>query len=103
MHTILLAEDSEDDAFFVTRAFSEINAPCTLQVSADGKRAIDYLKGTNQYGDRRLFPLPDFVLLDINLPQVNGLEVLDWIRRDSPLEDLPVAMFTNYNEATYMN
>jgi CheY-like chemotaxis protein len=103
MHTILLVEDSEDDAFFVTRAFSMISTPCSLQITADGQHALDYLKGMNQFGNRQQFPLPEFILLDIQLPHINGWEVLEWIRRDPKLSELPVAMFTNSRDAGCVN
>ncbi|HEX4646423.1 MAG TPA: response regulator [Verrucomicrobiae bacterium] len=94
MNTILLAEDSEDDVFFFKRALQESGTPSTLQVVSDGAQAIDYLSGAGPFADRRLFPFPGFLLLDINLPRQSGLEVLSWIRHESPFRDLPVVILT---------
>src|SRR5579859_5618510 len=94
MNTILLAEDSEDDVFFFKRALQESGAPGSLQVVNDGTQAIDYLSGVGNFADRQQFPFPDFLLLDINLPRLSGLEVLRWIRHDSPFKDLPVVILT---------
>ena len=100
MNTILLAEDSDDDVFFFKRALQESGAPGALQVVTDGAQVIDYLSGAGPFADRRQFPFPDFLLLDINLPRLNGLEVLSWIRRESPFKDLPVVILTQSDRQT---
>ena len=100
MSTILLAEDSDDDVFFFKRALQENGAPGDLQVVTDGAQVIDYLSGAGPFADRRQFPFPDFLLLDINLPRLNGLEVLSWIRRESPFKDLPVVILTQSDRQT---
>ncbi|MDB6109823.1 MAG: response regulator with CheY-like receiver domain and winged-helix DNA-binding domain [Pedosphaera sp.] len=102
-HTILLAEDSEDEVFFFSRAFRGITGSCSLQVVSNGARAIDYLSGTGPFANRRECPLPSFMLLDIKLPLLTGLEVLQWVRSDSTLKDLPVAMFTHCNQMAEIN
>jgi CheY-like chemotaxis protein len=102
-HTILLAEDSEDEVFFFTRAFRGIPGPCSLRVVSTGKRAVDYLSGNWPFANRLECPLPSFMLLDIKLPLLNGLEVLEWVRSDSLLKDLPVAMFTHCNQMAEIN
>jgi CheY-like chemotaxis protein len=103
MHTILLAEDSEDDVFLVNRALREINAPCLLQAVGDGMQVINYLSAAGDFASRQLVPLPSFLLLDIKLPHLNGFEVLEWIRRDAVASDLPVAMFTVCHHMADMN
>jgi CheY-like chemotaxis protein len=103
MHTILLVEDSEDEVFFFTRAFRGIKGPCSLQVVGNGVSAIDYLSGTGSFANRQQSPLPSFLLLDIKLPLLDGLEVLQWIRRDSPFKDLPVAILTHCNQMADIN
>lgn len=102
-HTILLAEDSEDDVFFFTRAFRGITGPCSLRVVGNGVRAVDYLSGNDPFANRQECPLPSFVLLDIKLPLLSGLEVLEWVRNDPMLKDLPVAMFTHCNQMAEIN
>ena len=51
-----------------------------LQVVANGEQAIGYLKGDGPYADRSSYPLPELVMLDLQMPRVSGLEVLKWIR-----------------------
>jgi CheY-like chemotaxis protein len=70
-----------------------------IQVAVDGQQAIDYLKGAGKFADRELFPLPCLVLLDLKLPYVMGLDVLEWIR-SQPLESLPVIILSASAQAT---
>ncbi len=93
--TILYAEDDANDLFLVERAFEAEEMPHVLRVVVDGARAIAYLSGEGEYGDRATHPLPALVLLDLKLPQLDGLEVLRWIRGNSDHRGLPVVMFSN--------
>ena len=61
----------------------------------NGQEAIDYLSGTGPYGERTEYPLPAVVLLDLNLPEVHGFEVLKWIRGQPAHNGLPVVVFTS--------
>jgi CheY-like chemotaxis protein len=65
-----------------------------LQVVVNGQEAVDYLAGNPPFTDRDSFPLPSLVLLDLNLPLVSGLEVLQWIREQPQFESLPVVIFS---------
>lgn len=87
---ILLAEDEESDVFFMQFALEAAGVSHPLQVVKDGRQAIDYLAGTGPYANRPNHPLPVLLLLDLKLPQVLGLDVLRWIRRQPPLARLPV-------------
>lgn len=81
--TVLLVEDSNDDAFFLERAWKVVEIVNPLQRVKDGQQAIDYFSGDGEYSDRQKFPTPNLVLLDLKLPFKNGHEVLKAIR-DSP-------------------
>lgn len=98
MHSILYAEDEEDDVFFVTRAFKQAGIMNPLVVVPDGQAAIDYLAGSGQYSDRAKHPLPCLALLDINMPAKSGLEVLTWIRRELVARALPVIVFSSSSQ-----
>ena len=82
MKTILQVEDDFNDVYLLNYARRKAGIECDLQVATDGKEAIDYLKGVGEYADRKKHPMPDLILLDLKLPRVMGLEVLEWIRRE---------------------
>lgn len=65
---------------------------CTV---GDGQTAIDYLSGVGRYAVREQYPVPAVVLLDLNLPEVHGFEVLQWIRRHPLHQHLPVVVFSS--------
>ena len=97
--TILLVEDNEDDRLLTIRAFSKAGVVNTVIPVNDGVEACDYLFGTGQYAERGpTAPLPQLVLLDLNLPRVDGLEVLRRIRLDARTKLLPVVVLTSSNE-----
>jgi CheY-like chemotaxis protein len=93
--TILLVEDSDDDAFFIVRALKSFGLIAPLAHVADGQKAIEYLSGKGAYADRIRFPIPNLVLLDIKLPFISGFEVLRWLREEAALPRVPVVMFTS--------
>jgi CheY-like chemotaxis protein len=95
--TILLAEDDENDVWFVKRALNWADIHNPVQVVRDGQEAIDYLTGANQFADREKFPLPQLALLDIKMPHMTGLEVLEWLRTKAEpgLRRLPVIVMSS--------
>ena len=92
---ILYAEDEANDILFLELALEKAGSPHALHSVADGEQAIEYLSGLGPYVDRTQHPLPDLVLLDINMPRVSGLEVLEWIRQKSRFKSLPVVILTS--------
>jgi CheY-like chemotaxis protein len=97
-HSILLVEDSPDDAFFMEYALKKGGIPHPVHLVVDGEAAIDYLSGTGQYSDREAFPLPTVIFLDLKLPCLNGFEVLAWLRGQPALRHLPVFILTGSSE-----
>jgi CheY-like chemotaxis protein len=79
---ILLAEDNADDVFLLQQAIKKAGVPAHLNTAADGLEAIAYLKGEGIYADRDVHPFPDVLLLDLNMPRMNGFEVLESVRQD---------------------
>jgi two-component system response regulator len=92
--TILLVEDNPDDVMFTLRAFEKNKIFNEVVVAADGEQALEYLLPADEYKALR----PALVLLDVNLPKVNGLEVLRRIRSHSRTAGLPVVVLTTSNE-----
>lgn len=81
LKTILQVEDDLNDVYLLGHALHKAEFECQLQVARDGKQAINYLQGIGEYADRATHPMPDLILLDLKLPRMMGLEVLEWIRR----------------------
>ena len=93
---ILLVEDNPDDVALTMRALKSHNITNDVVVAQDGAQALDYLFGAK--GSPRAGELPAVVLLDLNLPKVNGLEVLRRIRADEATRLLPVVILTSSDE-----
>lgn len=95
MPTILLVEDEADSLALAQRAFRKSNVPQPKVVN-DGEVAIAYLNGDGDYANRSRFPLPDLILLDLNLPKKNGFEVLEWLRAQpsAAIKHIPVVILT---------
>lgn len=98
MKTILLAEDNPDDVWIMQRALKVAALPNPVQFVQNGREAVDYLYGAGKYADRKAFPLPSLVLLDLKMPYLSGLEVLSWIRRESAHRTLIAVFLTSSND-----
>ena len=83
--TILLAEDDQNDVFFMQRAFSQARLLNPLKVVRDGEETIQYLQGEGVYADRVQYPFPVLLLLDLRMPRRNGFDVLEWLRQQPGL------------------
>ena len=88
---VLLVEDSPGDVRLTQEAFHEANEHVQLHVAYDGVEAMAFLKRQGQYVDA---PRPDLVLLDLNLPKMDGREVLLHIKEDEDLKAIPTAILT---------
>jgi CheY-like chemotaxis protein len=92
---ILLVEDNPGDVGLVQEAFNEGRLLHNLHVAKDGVEAIRFLRREGQYGDA---PSPDLILLDLNLPKKDGREVLDEIKNDPTLMEIPVIVLTTSDD-----
>jgi CheY-like chemotaxis protein len=88
---ILLAEDSSGDVLLIRHALREHDVPFALHVAPDGAAAIDFVLRMGTPG----VPCPDLVLLDLNLPKVDGAEILSAIRMRSECSETPVIVITS--------
>ncbi|EEF62615.1 response regulator [Pedosphaera parvula] len=95
---VLLVEDNEDDVFLMKRALKGAGVTNPLSVVEDGQGAIDYLSGTGKFSDRKLYPIPTLILLDLKLPLVRGLDVLAWIRKEPKRSSIIVVVLTSSDE-----
>lgn len=96
--TILLVEDNADDEALTLRALKKNKIMNTVVVARDGAEALDYLFGSKHTSDGMPIPLPEVVLLDLNLPKISGHEVLQQIRGQERTRFLPVVVLTTSNE-----
>ena len=91
---ILLVEDSPADQELVRRAVEKVTIRNELRIVEDGEEALAYLFRRGKYKASAASPRPDLLLLDLNLPRVNGYQVLEEIRADSKLRPMPVLVLT---------
>lgn len=96
--TILLVEDNPQDELLTVRALRRANVANRIDVARDGQQALDYLFRTGEFADRDAPELPTVILLDIGLPRLSGLEVLERLRADERTELLPVVILTSSDE-----
>jgi CheY-like chemotaxis protein len=92
--TILLAEDNEDHILLIRRSFVQARLLNPVQVVRDGVETIAYLKGDGKYADRREYPLPALLLLDLKMPNKDGFEVMEWIREQPALRNMRIVVLT---------
>ncbi len=88
---ILLIEDNEGDVELIIEAFNYYKVNLDINVVSNGEEAIRYLSSKAKYAEHR----PNLILLDINLPRVDGKEVLHYIKTDDVLKTIPVVMLTS--------
>ena len=95
---ILLVEDNPYDAELTLRALKNKGLANKLLTFSDGVEALDFLFGTGVYVGRNLAMRPKVILLDLKLPKINGLEVLERIRADARTKTIPVVIMTSSQE-----
>ena len=95
---ILLVEDNPDDVELTRLAFEEAQVANRMIVAKDGAEALDYLFARGAHAGRNPAELPSIVLLDLNLPKLDGREVLQAIRAEPATRDLPVVVLTTSAE-----
>jgi CheY-like chemotaxis protein len=92
--TILLVDDSESDIFLMRTAFRKAGLDSLIQEGHNGEDAIAYLKGEGIYSDREQYPMPEVMLLDLNMPMKNGFDVLSWVRAQPAFRRLSIIILT---------
>ena len=91
---VLMAEDNEDDIVATKRAWKKHHIANPLYIVKDGEECLDYLHQRGKYSEPDTAPRPGILLLDIKMPKMDGLAVLEHIRKDGELHRLPVIILT---------
>jgi CheY-like chemotaxis protein len=93
--TTLVAEDDDNDALLIQRAFQQSGIRRPAHIVHDGSEAIAYLHGDGVFGDRLVHPFPDIVILDLKMPAVSGFEVLDWLNENPDYRVIPTIVWSS--------
>lgn len=92
--TMLLAEDDFDDRYLISEALDESGVENQLYIVENGEDLLDYLKNRGKYNDKEKFPRPGLILLDLNMPLMDGREALAKIKQDPDLKTIPIVVLT---------
>jgi len=95
---VLLVEDNPDDVQLTQHAFKKLDPGIILEVISDGVEALDYLYSRGKYLNKRPVPQPSLILLDLKMPRINGMEVLEQIKSSSLTKFIPVVILTSSKE-----
>jgi len=95
---ILFAEDSEDDAMLTMRALKKSGLNNKLHHVKDGAEALDFMYCRGVYASRNIQEHPKLILLDLKMPKVSGMEVLEKIKSDPDIKSIPVVILTSSQE-----
>lgn len=92
---ILLVEDNEAHAELIIRSMHDLQVAGRIHHVIDGEQALDYVFGRGAYADSTQYPRPDLILLDLRLPRIDGLEVLETIKTTPGLLRIPIVILTS--------
>ncbi|MBC8283906.1 MAG: response regulator [Nitrospinae bacterium] len=94
-HLLLIVEDDEDDYFLITQILKKTEIACEVRWAKDGEEAMNYLLRQKEWQESSNSPRPSLILLDINMPKKNGLEVLQDLQKHPTLKNLFTIVFTS--------
>jgi CheY-like chemotaxis protein len=103
LRTILLVEDESSDAALLLRGFEKAKVLNHIIHLTNGDEALGYLAGVRQYADRRKYPLPALILLDLKLPGMTGIQLLQWMRVQGEIKRIPVVVLTSNDDPDTIN
>ncbi len=92
---ILIVDDDENSIILLESAFEAAKVSKLLKVTTTGGEAMDYLSGKGVYADRRKYPWPALMLLDLNMPAIDGFDLLAWWRTYPQRKNLPIVVMSS--------
>lgn len=95
---VLIAEDDENDAFLIQRAFSKSGFTRMPHICRDGLETIAYLEGKAEFADRQRFPFPRVLVTDLKMPRFNGFELLQWAREHPEFLIIPTIVMSSSDD-----
>src|SRR6266404_5449135 len=95
---VLVVEDNPSDVALLERAFSKGGPEVPLHFARDGQEALNYLKGVDRFADRSLYPLPTLLVVDLKLPEIDGFDIIQKVRKDSELRNLRIVVLSSSSE-----
>ncbi|HVV01135.1 MAG TPA: response regulator [Verrucomicrobiae bacterium] len=91
---ILVVEDDPNDALLLERSLQKVRGDVPIRKVSHGLEAQAYLRGDGDFANRNLHPMPSLVLLDLKMPMMNGMELLDWLQHSAEFSSLPVVVLS---------
>ena len=95
---VLLVDDNDEDTQIFIRAFSRAAPDVPLHSVRSGAEALDFIKGVDRFADRSAYPLPSLLIVDLNMPGVDGFAVIRWVRDQAELRHVPIIVLSSSNE-----
>jgi CheY-like chemotaxis protein len=96
---ILVAEDDDSDVLLLRRALSNAKLDQPVFIARDGQEVMEYLQGSPPFNNPEKYPLPNMLLLDLNMPRLDGFQVLEWLQHQRELSRLVVIVFSSSAES----
>jgi CheY-like chemotaxis protein len=94
---ILIVDDYPDDATLLKRAVLGLRPKCPVRIVFGGKEMMNYVEGKGCYADRTAFPSPGLILLDLRMPEMNGFELLEWLKNEPDYTGIPVIVISSFD------
>lgn len=98
----LFVEDHDDLVILFRRALARTRSRGVLHIVGDGEEAVSYLSGKGKYADRDAHPLPCLIITDLHMPKRDGIELLDWLRGQEGLREIPVVLLSTSDDPKHL-
>ncbi|MGO8701324.1 MAG: response regulator [Limisphaerales bacterium] len=97
LNAIVIVDDDSDEAALIKRAVLSLRPKSPIRTVLGGKELLQYLEGEGCYADREEFPPPGVILLDLRMPEMNGFELLEWIKNEPRHSGIPVIVISSFD------